>query len=316
MPCWIIELMSSIKRGVDVFIVLVAHLPRPVERKRNLNRLQRRAYRRHTRFKSKRTSCNKWHRFKKVRKSKDDCDGWASLGAPLPHWVDLLSCFLIPPRVNTRAEAFDVLWEEVRREQLTNSFLAHQDPTTIMKIANLSFLPSDTTSKVSTSFKHLFLNSIDSPMCFLSMAVLSSVIVDSGTSVCISPHCSDFVTYNNSNMKIKDLSSSNTVAGEGIVRWNLEDSLGNPVEIEVLGYHIPTAEVCLRPKFVFSALKSCLKPLVDRRYSMDLKSSSIWIMGMNFQQDSALAVTSRSFPWRNNSKRISGTKLLGTPQAT
>ena len=245
MPCWIIELMSSIKRGVDVFVVLVAHLPRPVERKRNLNRLQRRAYRRHTRFKSKRTSCNKWHWFKKVRKSKDDCDGWASLRAPLPHWVDLLSCFLIPPRVNTRAEAFDVLWEEVRREQLTNSFLAHQDPTTIMKIANLSFLPSDTTSKVSTSFKHLFLNSINLPMCFSSMAVLSSVIVDSGASVCISPHRSDFVTYNNSNMKIKDLSSSNTVAGEGIVRWNLEDSLGNPVEIEVLGYHIPTAKVCL-----------------------------------------------------------------------
>ena len=146
--------------------------------------------------------------------------------------------------------------------------------------------------------------------------VLSSVIVDSGASVCISPHRSDFVTYNNSNMKIKDLSSSNTVAGEGIVRWNLEDSLGNPVEIEVLGYHIPTAEVRLRPKFVFSALKSCLKPLVDRRYSMDLKSSSIWITGMNFQQNSALAVTSRSFLWRNNSKRISGTKLLGTPQAT
>ena len=115
---------------------------------------------------------------------------------------------------------------------------------------------------------------------------------------------------NNSNIKIKDLSSSNTVAGEGIVHWNLEDSLGNPVEIEVLGYHIPTDEVHLLSPQVL------LKPLVDRRYSMDLKSSSIWITGMNFQQDSALAVTSRSFLWRNNSKRISGTKLVGTPQST
>jgi hypothetical protein len=114
-----------------------------------------------------------------------------------------------------------------------------------MKIANLSILPSDTTGKVSTSFKHCFLNSINLPMCFSSMTVLSSVIVNSGALVCISPHCSNFVTYNNSNMKIKDLSSSNTVAGEGIVHWNLEDSLGNPVEIEVLGYHIPTAEVRL-----------------------------------------------------------------------
>jgi hypothetical protein len=46
------------------------------------------------------------------------------------------------------------------------------------------------------------------------MAALSSVIVDSGASVCISPHRSEFVTYNESRMKIKDLSSSNQVAQE------------------------------------------------------------------------------------------------------
>jgi hypothetical protein len=46
-------------------------------------------------------------------------------------------------------------------------------------------------------------------------------------------------------MKIKDLSSSNKVAGEGILRWKLRDVNGDSVHVELLGYHIPNAEVCL-----------------------------------------------------------------------
>ncbi len=46
-------------------------------------------------------------------------------------------------------------------------------------------------------------------------------------------------------MKIKDLSSSNQVAGEGILRWLIRDTHGTSVVIEPLGYHIPNAEVCL-----------------------------------------------------------------------
>ncbi len=75
--------------------------------------------------------------------------------------------------------------------------------------------------------------------------IQASLLTNSGASVCISPHHSDFVTCNNSKMKIKDLSSSNHVAGEGIIRWTLGNKLGNPVTIKVLGYHIRTAEDCL-----------------------------------------------------------------------
>jgi hypothetical protein len=46
-------------------------------------------------------------------------------------------------------------------------------------------------------------------------------------------------------MKIKDLSSSNQVAGEGILRWLIQDTHGASVIIELMGYHIPNAEVCL-----------------------------------------------------------------------
>jgi hypothetical protein len=43
-------------------------------------------------------------------------------------------------------------------------------------------------------------------------------------------------------MKIKDLSSSNQVAGEGIQRWSLQDSNGKSIHIELLGIHISNAE--------------------------------------------------------------------------
>ena len=46
-------------------------------------------------------------------------------------------------------------------------------------------------------------------------------------------------------MRIKDLSSSNKVQGEGIIRWTMQDINGHPVDIELLGYHIPSADVRL-----------------------------------------------------------------------
>jgi hypothetical protein len=98
---------------------------------------------------------------------------------------------------------------------------------------------------VSKRFKKILISSINSPHCFSNTAVRSSVIIDSGASVCISLHQSDFLTYNKSNMKIKDLLSSNQVAGEGILCWSIQDTHGASVVIELMGYHIPNAEVCL-----------------------------------------------------------------------
>jgi hypothetical protein len=46
-------------------------------------------------------------------------------------------------------------------------------------------------------------------------------------------------------MKIKDLSSLNQVAGEGILRWSIQNTHGASVIIELMGYHIPNAEVRL-----------------------------------------------------------------------
>jgi hypothetical protein len=87
--------------------------------------------------------------------------------------------------------------------------------------------------------------------CFSSQANKGNVIINSGASVCISPHRSDFITYNISAMKIKDLSSSNQVAGEGLIQWLIKDHRRESVTVELLGYHIPKAEVHLLSPQVF-----------------------------------------------------------------
>jgi hypothetical protein len=51
--------------------------------------------------------------------------------------------------------------------------------------------------------------------------------------------------HSTSKMKIKGLSSSNQVAGEGILHWLVKDADGNTTYIELLGYHIPNAGVRL-----------------------------------------------------------------------
>ncbi len=85
----------------------------------------------------------------------------------------------------------------------------------------------------------------------------SSIIIDSGALVRISLHRSDFVTYKNNKMKIKDLSSLNQVAGEEIISWSLQDVNGKLVQLELIGYHIPNAEVpLLSPQKLIKAIGS------------------------------------------------------------
>jgi hypothetical protein len=73
------------------------------------------------------------------------------------------------------------------------------------------------------------------------------LILDSGASCCISPCKDDFIegTYRPSDVKIKDLSGSNTVAGKGMLRWPVKDKSGRVHEIEIQGYHVPQASVRL-----------------------------------------------------------------------
>jgi hypothetical protein len=108
---------------------------------------------------------------------------------------------------------------------------------------------------VTVPLQAALISTIEYPYCLSSTTIRSSIIIDSGTSICISPHKSDFITYKDSKMKIKDLSSSNQVASEGIISWSLQDENGDSVQIELKGYHIPNAEVCfLSPQVLLKTI--------------------------------------------------------------
>ena len=106
-------------------------------------------------------------------------------------------------------------------------------------------VPKSKRGRVKVDLRHALISSTEYPLCFSNSKVESKVIVDTGVFVWISPNRTDFSTYAPSNMKIKDLSSTNTVEGEGLIRWDLQDESGYTVTVQAFGYHIPTAKVCL-----------------------------------------------------------------------
>lgn len=119
------------------------------------------------------------------------------------------------------------------------------DPSDIVHI--LKFNTHNPTTHLTRAEAPIFFSLLENPSCYSTSVQHNEtpLIVDSGASVCISPIRSDFITYNQSRIKIKDLSSSNTVDGEGLVKWNVIDTSGNQVTLVVPGFHIPQAEVRL-----------------------------------------------------------------------
>ena len=127
--------------------------------------------------------------------------------------------------------------------------------------------PSSHPSTPPKSRKHiwarLFLNSLELPRAYSGARHTGvPLIVDSGASVCITPRREDFIYYRNSKVKIKDLSKTNEVAGEGVVRWKVRDKTGKIVNIDLPGYHIPNAEVrLLSPQVLLSTVGGSSKAI-------------------------------------------------------
>jgi hypothetical protein len=130
------------------------------------------------------------------------------------------------------------------KQEQENINLKEYDPSQVDNFLN-KFPTTTLEGIITVPLKQANISSITYPYCFFSQANEGNVIIDSEASVCISPHCLDFITYNKSAMKIKDLSLSNEVAGEGIIQWLIKDHRRELVMVELLSYHIPKAEVCL-----------------------------------------------------------------------
>lgn len=193
---------------------------------RSNGRKARRRYRRHTKYKGLRRQALPRPRQLPIPRTQKKYDGW---GSPLP-----------PPQEKPSSAP--------TTPEIQSHFLESHDPSQIVHYISddvIKRVSNKKRERVSVNLRSTLISSIEYPTCFSCSSIEQEVIIDTGASVWISPHKDDFTTYVSSNMKIKDLSSTNTVAGEGIIRWNLQDEKGYTVTIEGLGYHIPAAKVRL-----------------------------------------------------------------------
>ncbi len=197
---------------------------------RSIKRNARQLYRRHTKYKGRRRQPLTLPNLLKVPKVQTKNDGW---GSPLPN-----------PQV--------IPSSDTTTSCILSQFLDSHGPSYIVKYLSsnkdvVKLVPKRKRGQVNVDLKCALNSSTDTeyPQCFSSSTVASKVIVDTGALVWISPHKEGFTTYVSSNMKIKDLSSTNKVAGEGIIKWDLQDEKGYTVTVEAFGYHIPAAKVRL-----------------------------------------------------------------------
>ncbi|EJK71687.1 hypothetical protein THAOC_06848, partial [Thalassiosira oceanica] len=122
-------------------------------------------------------------------------------------------------------------------------WLGSFDPSRIMDTLSFQF---DRGLKVGCSLCQAF------PARCLTALSGAPLIVDTGASICVTPDRDDFVSYEPCNAEIKDLSSKNTVAGRGLVRWTVLDSRGLPCTLQAQAYHVPGTDVrLLSPQRLF-----------------------------------------------------------------
>ncbi len=125
-------------------------------------------------------------------------------------------------------------------------FELDDDPSDIVHMMNFS-LTTTNRDVITHNDAPAYFSLLANSFCYMSDAgiVDPPLIIDTGASVYITPLKSDFATYHPSKMRIKDLSLSNAVAGEGMLSWHVVDLDRKQVTITLPGYHIPTAEVRL-----------------------------------------------------------------------
>lgn len=126
------------------------------------------------------------------------------------------------------------------------SFFGDSDLSQIMSILRLGSQANDTLGDPDPLRPATYLTTVCDAHCITSEhSSGTALIIDTGVSVCVTPHCDDFVSYHPSRLRITDLSSSNRVAGEGLVSWTITDVNNLPITVQLPCCHIEGVKVRL-----------------------------------------------------------------------
>ena len=94
--------------------------------------------------------------------------------------------------------------------------------------------------------------------CLLPYSLLQPwypVIFDTGASLAITPHLTDFVeplSDASSNLKLGGMANRLTIAGKGLLTWIFPTTTGVYLPVSTMAYYVPDAKVCLiSPQRVF-----------------------------------------------------------------
>jgi len=176
------------------------------------------------------------------------------------HWEAIPSWYytILEPADDPVDVAFNVVTRssDWRWNQLVSDFVGNHNPASLMQFVGDVFKPlSSTKLEVTINLldqrpywkricQQALVHAIKLPRAYTGTIKNGlPLIVDTDASVSITPQREDFIFYRDSIVKIKDLSKPNTGAGESVVCWEVKDTSGKIVNLNLPGYHISNAEV-------------------------------------------------------------------------
>jgi hypothetical protein len=118
----------------------------------NTARLQRRSYRRHTKFKTLPSQTLNPRNGQRKKRLKAALCGWASMPDLMPHTQPI----------------FEVLWVEADWERLLQKFLLTHDPSRITDSYNIISQPDNQEGSVTVPLQAVLISSIEYPYCLSS----------------------------------------------------------------------------------------------------------------------------------------------------
>lgn len=80
------------------------------------------------------------------------------------------------------------------------------------------------------------------------------LVWDTGASFGLTPFRDDFIDYQEANITVQGIGSSNTIVGIGVVMWKFKTESGKTIHLPMIAYHLPSTNIRLFSPQVFHQL--------------------------------------------------------------